>query len=224
MKQSYGLFAFALLEQPGLRVGGGGMGPVQAPLPMKVHLRVATGTTRRGRGVLGPEALQGSPGLNQGAVHGEMLVRQQSGLGCLLFDAPEKGGGQIRPEKALPVLGEDGMVPDLVVHGQAHKPAKQEIVIQLFHQQSLTANGVQHLEEQGPEQLLRGDGGASLPGVHGRKVPGELPQSLVHHLPQRPQRMVFGNPGFRGQVTEHGVLMDVVAPHNRCLQITYCYH
>jgi hypothetical protein len=147
-----------------------------------------------------------------------MLVRQQSGLGRLLFDAPGKGRGQVRTEKALPVLGEDRMVPDLVVHGQAHEPAKQEVVIQLFHQQPLAADGVQHLEEQGPEQLLRWDGGASLLGVYGLKVPGELPQGLVHHLPQWPKGMVLGHPGFRGQVTEYSVLMDVVPPLNRCLQ------
>ncbi len=109
------------------------------------------------------------------------------------------------------------MVPDLVVHGQAHEPAKQEVVVELLHEQTLAADGVEHLEEQSPQQLLRRDRGAPLPGIHGLKVPGELPQGPVHHLPQRSQGMVFGYPGFRGQVTEHGVLMDVVAPHNRCL-------
>ena len=73
-----------------------------------------------------------------------------------LFDAPEKGGRQIRGEEALPILGEDRMVPDLVVHGQAYKPAKQEVVIQLLHQESFAADGVQHLEEQSPEQRFRG--------------------------------------------------------------------
>jgi hypothetical protein len=75
-----GLLAFALVEQPGLRIRGGGVRLVQAPLPMKVHFRVATGTTLGRRGVLGPKTLQGSSGLNESAVHGEMLVRQQSGL------------------------------------------------------------------------------------------------------------------------------------------------
>jgi hypothetical protein len=101
---------------------------------MKVHFGVATGTAIGRRGVLGPETLQGSPGLNEGAIHGEMLARQQSGLGRLLVDASEKGRGQVRTEKALPILGENGMVPDLVVHGQAHEPAKQDVVIQLLHE------------------------------------------------------------------------------------------
>jgi hypothetical protein len=155
---------------------------IPALLPMKVHFRVATGTASGRLGIFGPETLQGSPGLNEGAVHGEMLVRQQSGLGRMRLDAPEKGRGQVRGEKALPILGEDGMVPGLVVHIQAHEPAKQEVVIRLLHEQALAADGVQHLQEQGPEQLLRRDGVASLAGIHGLKVPGELPQGLVHHL------------------------------------------
>ena len=142
-----GFFAFALAEKPRLRVGGGGVGLVQAPFSMKIHFRVATAAALGRRGVLGAETLQGSPGLNEGAVHGEMVVRQQSGLGGLLLDAPEKGRGQVRTEKALPILGEDGMVPDLVVHGQANKPAKQEILIQLLHQESFAADGVKDLEQ-----------------------------------------------------------------------------
>src|SRR5450759_2098472 len=112
-----GLFAFALAEKPRLRVGGGGVGLVQTPFTMKIHFRVATATARGRRDVFGAETLQGSPGLDEGAVHGEMLVRQQSGCRRLLFDAPEKGRRQVRTEKALLILGKDGMVPDPVVHG-----------------------------------------------------------------------------------------------------------
>src|SRR5208337_5079009 len=106
-----------LAEEPRLRVSGGGMGLVQAPFPMKVHFRVATGAAIGRRGVLGAETSHGSPGLDEGTIHGEMLVRQQSGLDRLIFDAPEKGRRQVRTEKALLILGENGMVPDLVVHG-----------------------------------------------------------------------------------------------------------
>ena len=146
-----------------------------------------------------------------------MLVGQQTGIGRLFVDAPEKVRRQVRAKKALPVLGENGMVPDLVVHGQTHEPAKQEIVIQLLHQQSFAADGVKDLEQQGPQRLLRGDRRACLPGIHGLKVPGEVSQGLIHHLPDRPQGMVFGHSGFRGKVTEHGLLLNVVAPHTRCL-------
>lgn len=74
------------------------------------------------------------------------------------------------------------MVSSRVVRGHAHELAKQEIVIQLLHEQEIAVDGVTHLEEQGPEQLLRRDGGTTFRGVHGLKVRGELSQGLVHHL------------------------------------------
>jgi hypothetical protein len=95
MKQSLASSAFALAEKPRLRVSGGGVSLIQAPFPMKVNSRVATGAALGRRGVFGPETLQGSLCLDESAVHGEMLVRQQSGCRRLLFDAPEKGIGQI---------------------------------------------------------------------------------------------------------------------------------
>ena len=55
-----GLFAFALLEKPGLGVGGGGMGLVQALLPMEVYFRITTGAALGRRGIFGPENLQGA--------------------------------------------------------------------------------------------------------------------------------------------------------------------
>jgi hypothetical protein len=73
-----------------------------------------------------------------------------SGHLTVLIDPGEKGRGQVRTEKSVPILGKNGMVPDLVIHGQAHEPAKQEIVIQLLHQQPFTADGVLRLQEQGP--------------------------------------------------------------------------
>ena len=94
-----GFFAFALLEQPGLGVGGGGVRLVQPLLPMKVHFRVAAAAAFGGRGVLGAETLQGGPSLNQSAACGEMLVRQQSGGLRLRKDAGEKGRRQIESRK-----------------------------------------------------------------------------------------------------------------------------
>jgi hypothetical protein len=67
-----------------------------------------------------------------------MLVRQESGLGSRLLDASEKGRRQVRGEKPLAILGEGGVIPNRIIHGQAHKPAKQQIVIQLLPQQAFS--------------------------------------------------------------------------------------
>jgi hypothetical protein len=44
--------------------------------------------------------------------------------------------------------------------------------------------------------------------LHGLKIPRELPQRPVHHLPQWSQRMAFGRLSSRGQVTEHLLDLD----------------
>jgi hypothetical protein len=56
--------------------------------------------------------------------------------------------GDVALQQPLAVLGEHRHVPHRVVHVQTHKPPKQQVIVQLFHQLPLTANGVQHLQQQ----------------------------------------------------------------------------
>jgi hypothetical protein len=115
-----------------------------------------------------------------------MLVRQQFGRRGLLQNAGKKGRGQVRVKKAFLVLGKNGVVPDLVIHREPDKPAKQEIVIQLLHQQPGATDGIQDLQQQGAQQLLRGDGRTSFPGIPGLKLTGQFGQGLIHHVPDGP--------------------------------------
>jgi hypothetical protein len=61
------------------------------------------------------------------------------------------------------------VVSSRVAHGHAHELSQQEIVIQLLHEQEIAADGVTHLEEQGPQQLLRRDGGTAFRGYMAAK-------------------------------------------------------
>jgi hypothetical protein len=63
-----------------MSIRGGGMSLLQTRFAMNVHFRVATGTGIGGKGV-GAETLQGSSGLNRGAVHGMILGHRASGPG-----------------------------------------------------------------------------------------------------------------------------------------------
>ena len=58
-------------------------------------------------------------------------------------------------QQPLPVLGEYRHVPHRVVDVESHKPAKQQIVIELLHQHPLAAHRIKHLQQQRPQQLLR---------------------------------------------------------------------
>lgn len=51
--------------------------------------------------------------------------------------------------QALAVLGEYGGHPDGVVHGQADEPAKQQVVLGLFHEHAFGADAVEDLQQHG---------------------------------------------------------------------------
>ena len=47
------------------------------------------------------------------------------------------------------------MVPYGVVHAKAHKPAEQQVVVDLLDQQPLRTHGVEHLQQKRPQDVLR---------------------------------------------------------------------
>src|SRR3989449_4707884 len=55
------------------------------------------------------------------------------------------------------VLREHGRVPHRVVGRKSHEPAVQKIVVQLLHQLAFRPDAVEHLQQQGAQQLLRRD-------------------------------------------------------------------
>ena len=57
----------------------------------------------------------------------------------------------------LAVLGEHGHIPNAVIHVQAHEPAEQQVIVQLFHQQPFAAHRVQRLQQERSQQLFRRD-------------------------------------------------------------------
>ena len=93
-----GLFARPFAGQARLRIGSRSVSGVAASLTMKVHARIA-GILGRGLLVVSfaLETLVSGPGLDQGAVDGKMLVREQA-LGFRLLEH--------RVEKALRYFGQ----------------------------------------------------------------------------------------------------------------------
>jgi hypothetical protein len=59
--------------------------------------------------------------------------------------------------QSIPVLGESRRVPHRVVRRKPGEPAIQKIIVELFHQLAFRADAVEHLEQQGAQQLLRWD-------------------------------------------------------------------
>src|SRR5881409_949237 len=63
-----------------------------------------------------------------------MLVREQAPLARLGHDTVEECARDLPREQPLPILGEDGRVPDRIVHLQADEPAKEQVVVELLQQ------------------------------------------------------------------------------------------
>ena len=50
-------------------------------------------------------------------------------------------------EEPITVFGECGRVPDRIVGAQAHKPAEQQVVVELLQQQSLGTDPIELLQQ-----------------------------------------------------------------------------
>ena len=191
--------AVSLAVELGLRVGRGCMRVVLPFLSPVVHVLVASLRSRR-RIVLGTEAFERRPRLDQCPVHGEVFIGQKSCFPGLVHDAQEELFGDLRGEEALLVLGEGRVVPHGIVQSKIQEPAEQDRVVDLLHEQPHATHGVEGLKKEGLERLLGRDPRAARVGVHLRELGGHFEKSPVDHVPNRSQRMIRGNELLR----DHG--------------------
>src|SRR5947209_19631952 len=159
---------------------------------MKVDTRIARIIWRGLRVVsFALETLGSGPGLEQRAIDGKMFVREQA-LGIRLLEhRVEKALRDLAHQQTLAILGEDGHVPDPIVEVEPDKPAKQEVVVELLHQQPLAAHRVQYLQEQRAQQLLRRNRRPPITGVDRVEAPRRVLERGLHHYPAGAQRLIF---------------------------------
>src|SRR6266536_5520779 len=79
--------------------------------------------------------------------------------------------------QSVAVLREGGRIPDRVVGRKPHKPAVQEIVIQLLHQLEFRPDAVEHLKQQRAQQLFRWNRGTAFARVELRQATVQLPST-----------------------------------------------
>jgi hypothetical protein len=58
-------------------------------------------------------------------------------------------------ERSVPILAENRCVPDRIIRVQSDKPAKQQAVTRLFHEESLATDRVQRLKQKIAQQSFR---------------------------------------------------------------------
>lgn len=140
-----GFLAHALAGQQGIRVGGALMGGIGAPVSVVVDGRVA-GIIRWGRGrrrVLRLDALERGPRLDQGPIHGEVLIGEQPfSAGILDHGIKELLGGLV-DEQPRTVLAEGAVIEDGLIKAHVQKPAEQDVVVHHLAEDPMAPNGEQ---------------------------------------------------------------------------------
>ena len=159
------------------------------------------------------EALVAGPGLDQGAVHREVLGGKQLAGPGLRQHLLEEGLGDLAFQQAIAVLGEHGHVPHRIVDVQIHEPTEEQVVLELLHQLPLGANRVKRLQQQRPQQPFRGNGVPPRRRVEFGKQWVHRPERPVDHGADRPQRVIGGNPLLQRNIAEHRRLLSIRAAH-----------
>ena len=146
-------------------------------------------------------------------VDGEVLGGQQAASSGLGDDIFEEGPRDVAVEQPIAILREGRRRPHGIVHAQADKPAKQQVVFELFHQHPLAAHRIQHLEQQRPQQMLGRDRRPAGLRIHRLEARRQPAQRLIGHRPNRPQRMVGRHALLRRQVAKQVAALLVVSAH-----------
>jgi len=178
----------------------------------RVSFRKLIGRRRR-RVVFAPEALVTGPPLEQRAVDGEVLVRQQLPRAGHLEHLLREGLGDVALEQPVAVLGKRRRIPDGLVGREADEPPVEEIVVELLHELPFAPDGVEDLEQQGAQQPLGWDRRSAERGVHLLEARRERDEHGVDEGLHGAQRVVGGNAILDRPVAKEHALPHVVATH-----------
>src|SRR5439155_9547994 len=105
--------------------------------------------------------------------------------------------------------------PDRFVHLQAHEPAEQDVVVELLHQQPLTPNRVEQLQQLRTQEALGRNRRAAVLRIERIELARHLPQDLIDKRANGAEGMILGNALLGGHIAEHCTRLTVVSSHAR---------
>src|SRR5437899_8853672 len=221
-----GFPAFALTRQPGLHVGAGDVSVVGTLLAVEVDLNIAAAALAWGRpprvalglalaaevGAARLEALERGPGLEQGAVNGEVLIGEQLQLTSLVEHGLEEESADVVLQEPVAVLGEGALVESGVLDVEVQEPLEEEIVLEPLAELALAANRIEGDQEAGLEQVLGRDRGPALLGIHLVEDRAQLRERRLYKRLHAPNRVLGGDELISGD-REEGHLAGGAAAH-----------
>ena len=78
-----------------------------------------------------------APGVDQRAVHREMVPAHLPAHVRVVHDAGQEGGRRVHGQKPLAVLREGRGIPDPIIDAEPDEPPEQQVEIQPLHQLAL---------------------------------------------------------------------------------------
>ncbi len=137
-------------QQSTLRIGRRLMSRVAPVLAAEIHRRVSRiPVIRSSRWVLfaRPKTLQARPSFQQRAVHGEMIVTDQTRLSGLADHGIEKQTADLMLQQSLAILREHTEIKTFFRQFHIQKPTEQKVVVQLLTELPFTSD-----REKGDQQ------------------------------------------------------------------------
>jgi hypothetical protein len=116
-------------------------------------------------------------------------------------------------KQPVAVLAERARVPHGRVHGQAHEPAEQQVVVELLHQLRLGADRIERLQQERPQQPLGWNRRPPAIGVDLGELAIERCQHIIDDAPDHPQRMLRRNTVLEINIREQATRPLVRTPH-----------
>ena len=186
---------------------------VRALLALEVDHAPAVAAIRGRLAVLALETLERGPGVDQRAVNGEMIGRQQALTARKTNDFIEEATRDIGHDQALAQTAEIRLIQAGALQVHVEKPAEQDVVIELLAKLTVRANRVQRDEQLPLEQTFRRNRRATdtrVLRVELRRYGAKRP---IRQLLDRSQRMIRRYARLGREVVEHRGLGIELAAH-----------
>lgn len=204
-----------LPHEPGFRVGCALVGGVRALLALEID-HPGTITAVLGQlTIVALEALERGPCVDQCAVNGEVIRREQflapGQANHLVEDAP----GDVGLHQTLAQSAEGRLIQAGALEIHVKKPTKEDVVIELLAKLPVRANGVQRDQQLLLEQTLRCNQRSTDVRVKPGQVCRDRTERTVGQFLHPAQRMVGRHSRLRREIVKHRGLRVALAAH-RC--------
>ena len=104
-------------------------------------------------------------------------------------------------------------MPDRLGERQAHEPAQEQVVFQLFAEAALRGDGVEVLDQLGAQEILGRDGLAAPLVIEPIKEGTEILKGPVNYPADLPERVIGRNAVLQRGEKNDRLLPFLISPH-----------